>query len=75
MPSHEGETGDKGRVKADEPARVTAPALDKKADASDPRAAVDQANAIDETTAGDGVTFFEGGDGRESARADIERNG
>ena len=39
----------------------------------DPAEANDRANAIDEETAGDGVAFFEGGDGREEARGDMER--
>ena len=42
---------------------------------STPAEAAAQANAIDDSTAGDGVTFFEGGDGREAARDDIERSG
>lgn len=41
----------------------------------DPADANAQANAIDEGSAGDGVAFFEGGDGREEAQGDIERNG
>lgn len=40
-----------------------------------PEAASERANAIDENTAGDGVAFFEGGDGSESAHGDIERGG
>ena len=40
-----------------------------------PRDDAQDENRIDEATAGDGVTFFEGGDGREDARTDIERSG
>lgn len=64
---------DKERVQANEPNPVsdqersdapTTPAQDAAAE-----------SAIDEDSAGDGVAFFEGGDGREEARDDIERSG
>lgn len=40
-----------------------------------PRDAAAAEDRIDEASAGDGVAFFEGGDGREEARTDIERSG
>lgn len=40
-----------------------------------PSEIAERGDAIDESSAGDGVAFFEGGDGRESARTDIERSG
>ena len=61
---------DNERVKADEPKAVS--------DAERPEAPAAAAEgeiAIDDDTAGDGVAFFEGGDGREAARDDIERSG
>lgn len=75
MASEQAQDGGPASIKADEPKPTGAPSVEKEPQATDPRAAGDRANAIDETTAGDGVTFFEGGDGRESARGDIERNG
>lgn len=56
------------RVQAQEPTPVKTPA-------EAPAAAAAQEDAIDSATAGDGVTFFERGDGREEAQGDIERNG
>ena len=41
----------------------------------DPADSNARSNAIDDGTAGDGVAFFEGGDGREEARGDVEREG
>lgn len=61
---------DNERVKAEEPTPVSD--VDR---IIQPAEAAERANAIDEDTAGDGVTFFEGGDGREAARDDIERSG
>lgn len=64
---------DDERVKANEPQpvsdeeRIEAP--------STPSETAARADSIDEDTAGDGVAFFEGGDGREAARDDIERSG
>lgn len=58
------------RVKAAEPMVVQSPV-----EAPTPADAAARENAIDEATDGDGVTFFEGGDGREGAREDIERSG
>lgn len=69
--------GDASRVQASEPVVVENPTI-VPAGATDevpPAAAGEQGNMIDETTAGDGVAFFEGGDGSESARSDIERTG
>lgn len=65
------------RVKASEPERVTdvERVVTSGNPDEEPSAAATGADAIDETTAGDGVAFFEGGDGRESARDDIERSG
>lgn len=68
------EDADRERVKASEPLKASdlgeagSPQLA-------PKGSSDRADAIDEDTAGDGVAFFEGGDGRESARDDIERTG
>lgn len=69
--------GDASRVRASEPAVVESPAEAPAAtnDGLPPATASEQSNSIDETTAGDGVAFFEGGDGSESARSDIERTG
>lgn len=72
-----------GRVSADEPikqdgATAASPgggARPHGTVAPPPAEANGRAEAIDEGTAGDGVAFFEGGDGREEARADIEREG
>ena len=68
------------RVTADEPDKAGdgAPAPGGRPHGTvlpDPADAAARSNAIDEGTAGDGVAFFEGGDGREEARGDIERNG
>lgn len=70
------------RVSADEPvkqhgATAASPggARPHGAVAPPPAEANDRAEAIDEGTAGDGVAFFEGGDSREEARGDIEREG
>lgn len=42
-----------------------------------PESASERENVIDESTAGDGVAFFEGGEGQGSvsARGDVERSG
>ncbi len=61
---------DDERIKADEPKTVSDAER-----AVTPSAAAERENVVDEATAGDGVTFFEGGDGREAARDDIERSG
>lgn len=64
------------RVKANEPQAIAdTDREDAKPAPLDPADAVARADAIDEDTAGDGVAFFEGGDGREAARDDIERTG
>lgn len=63
-----------GRVQAAPPVPVV-DAAEAPPAAGGPRAAAEAENARDEAAAGDGVTFFEGGDGREGARADIERDG
>lgn len=41
----------------------------------DPQEAEARANAIDETTASDGVAFFEGGEPRGGEQSDVERSG
>lgn len=71
-----------GRVSADEPVKQGGERDAPPTGAGQPHGTVippveanDRAEAIDESTAGDGVTFFEGGDGREEAQGDIERNG
>lgn len=64
---------DNERVKANEPHAVGD--SERTEARATPSQAAEQANAIDEDTAGDGVAFFEGGDGREAARDDIERSG
>ena len=72
-----------GRVSADEPSKQDGTTTASPTGGGRPHGTVapppaeanDRAQAIDETTAGDGVTFFEGGDGREEARGDIEREG
>lgn len=71
----EGSNQERGgeRVKADPPKVVQSPV--EKPEPSDAEAINARANAIDEETAGDGVAFFEGGDGREEARGDMERGG
>lgn len=70
--NHEG-GDDRDRVKASEPI-AGIPATGAKPD-PDPQEVSERADVIDDTTAGDGVAFFEGGDGREAARDDIERSG
>ena len=65
--------GDDARVKANEPTKSDGEASSS-SDAR-PHGTVLPAHAIDDGAAGDGVAFFEGGDGREEARGDIERNG
>lgn len=62
---------DNERIKAQEPKTVS----DTDRTDTAPAAAAEQENALDDDTAGDGVAFFEGGDGREAARDDIERSG
>ncbi len=62
---------DNERVKADEPKAVS----DAERPEASPVTAAERENAVDDDTAGDGVAFFEGGDGREEARDDIERSG
>lgn len=72
-----------GRVSADEPVKQDGATGAPPAEGGRPHGTVapppaeanERAEAIDEGTAGDGVAFFEGGDGREEARGDIERNG
>lgn len=65
-----------GRVKANEPDAIAdADRGIDKAPLQDPAQAAASEGAIDDDTAGDGVAFFEGGDGREAARDDIERSG
>ncbi|CAA9499170.1 MAG: hypothetical protein AVDCRST_MAG91-952 [uncultured Sphingomonadaceae bacterium] len=70
-----------GRVSADEPVKqdgatkAAFPGGRPHGTVIPPAEANDRADAIDVSTAGDGVTFFEGGDGREEARGDIERDG
>lgn len=71
-----------GRLSADEPVKQDGAVEAVSPKGGQPHGTVippveanDRADAIDESTAGDGVTFFEGGDGREEARADIERDG
>lgn len=61
------------RVKASEPRPVSD--ADKTEASSPPAAVAAREDDIDAETAGDGVAFFEGGDGREAARDDIERSG
>lgn len=64
------------RIKANEPQPVAdADRSVEKTPPSDPAEAAARESAIDDDTAGDGVAFFEGGDGREAAREDIERSG
>lgn len=75
MTGDQDENGRRDRVKAGEPAPVASPAAGKAPADQGPEADNVRADAIDEDTAGDGVAFFEGGDGREDARGDIERNG
>lgn len=43
--------------------------------APSPAEAAERENEVGDDTAGDGVAFFEGGDGREEARGDMERGG
>lgn len=64
---------DSERVKANEPEPVSD--ADKTETASPPDDVAARADEIEADTAGDGVAFFEGGDGREAARDDIERSG
>ena len=64
-----------GRVQAAPPVPVAEASLAVPPADESPRAAAEAENARDEGSAGDGVTFFEGGDGGERARADIERDG
>lgn len=64
---------DSERVKADEPKPVSE--ADRTEAAPQPSTAAAREDDIDADTAGDGVAFFEGGDGREAARDDIERSG
>lgn len=68
------------RVRANEPVRTTSAGVGPKDSGTahgqvSPAAANEEANATDEDNEGDGVAFFEGGDGREEARDDIERSG
>ena len=77
-----GDDNRSGRVSADEPVKRDGTPEAASVEAGRPHGTVippaeanDRADAIDEATAGDGVTFFEGGDGREEAQGDIERNG
>lgn len=63
------------RVKAAEPAANQRTPDRPSSPSDEPAATSARADEIDESTAGDGVAFFEGGDGREEARGDIERNG
>lgn len=62
---------DEDRVRANEPLPVEKPGIASQS----PAESSERADAIDAETAGDGVAFFEGGDGREGARADVEREG
>lgn len=64
---------DDERVKANEPQAVSDE--DKIEEQASPAEDAARADEIDAETAGDGVAFFEGGDGREAARDDIERSG
>lgn len=64
---------DSERIKANEPQPVND--ADKTEAALPPSAAASREDEIDADTAGDGIAFFEGGDGREAARDDIERSG
>lgn len=80
MSSQADGTGRDDRVKADAP--IASPVgSDKDTREGTSPSAVPSAAAsaledeIDDDTAGDGVAFFEGGDGREDARGDMERNG
>ncbi len=61
------------RVKANEPMPVADG--ERSIDKAPPAEGAAREDAIDEETTGDGVAFFEGGDGREAARDDIERSG
>ena len=77
-----GDNNRSGRVSADEPVKRDGAGEAASENGGRPHGTVippaeanERADAIDESTAGDGVTFFEGGDGREEARADIERDG
>lgn len=64
------------RIKASEPQPIAdADRGESKTSPVSPADAATRADAIDDDTAGDGVAFFEGGDGREAARDDIERSG
>lgn len=64
---------DSERVKASEPEPISE--ADKTETKLSPSDTAGRADEIDTDTAGDGVAFFEGGDGREAARDDIERSG
>lgn len=66
------------RTKANEPTAITDAErviADPAGKDATPDETATRENTLDEETAGDGVAFFEGGDGRESARDDIERSG
>lgn len=64
---------DSERIKANEPRPVSE--ADKAETSVPPGSTAAREDEIDTETAGDGVAFFEGGDGREAARDDIERSG
>lgn len=66
------------RVKADEPiANLVGSDKDTREETGSGGGAASSAreNEVDDAAADDGVAFFEGGDGREDARGDMERNG
>lgn len=72
----ENDQGPEDRVRASEPRPVAdADRGEASTRSSDPAGAAAREDATDDETAGDGVAFFEGGDGREAARDDIERSG